>query len=345
MSEETLTEGAVLTALEELGAMQWGLVTTGQAKQIGIERLWLSRLMDRGVIHRIRHGVYALPSATHGPLQELQAAWLTTDRTRTLEDRIMSDNHIVVSHISASNVHELGDLVATRHEFSSTTRRQTAQQDIHFYRRELASEDIVLIDGLPVTSVARTIADLAELHVDFDHLAQAVKDAFNKGAVDFQTLAARLSPAARAYNYAGGNEFVDALINEAGLPATTASLIARNLSSTLSPQLEQVLQEINSPQYIENLQKGLKAALPALKVAQEISETFSKLVQAQLPHIDPLPWVNQLDVSSWTKSLPSGLQQVSGGESSQSSRTPNHAQNTAPRECAQQAGDHEANKL
>lgn len=344
MSEKFLTEGAVLTALEELSSMQWGLVATGQAKQIGIERLWLSRLMDRGVIHRIRHGAYALPSATHGPLQELQAAWLTTDRTRTLEDRVMSDNNIVVSHISASNVHELGDLVATRHEFSSTTRRQTAQQDIHFYRRELAPEDITLIDGLPVTSVARTIADLAGRHVDFDHLAQAVKDAFNKGTVDFQTLATRLNPSAGAYNYDDGNEFVDALINEAGLPTTTASLIARNLSSALSPQLEQILQEINSPQYIENLQKGLRAALPALKVAQEFSETFSKLLQTQLPNIDSLPWVKQLDLPSWTQSLPSGLQQLPRGDRPQSSRTQNPAQSTPPRESEQQAGDHEANE-
>ena len=67
--KKRLPKGNVLTALEELGAMQWGLVTTGQAKRIGIEeRLWLSRLMDRGIIHRIRHGVYALPSETLWPL-------------------------------------------------------------------------------------------------------------------------------------------------------------------------------------------------------------------------------------------------------------------------------------
>lgn len=38
MNEKSLTEGAVLTALEELSTVQWGLVTTGQAKQVGIER-------------------------------------------------------------------------------------------------------------------------------------------------------------------------------------------------------------------------------------------------------------------------------------------------------------------
>lgn len=295
LTEGALTEGTVLAALEELGAMQWGLVTTGQAKRIGIERLWLSRLMDRGTIHRIRHGVYALPSATHGPDQELQAAWLITNRNHTLEERVMGDNDVVVSHISASNVHGLGDLIATAHEFSSSRRRQTAQQDVHFYRRELTPNDIVLRAGLPVTSIPRTIADLADLQVDFDHLAQAVKDALNQSAADFSTFASRLGPSAWAYGYDDGSAFMDALIDEAGLPATAESLMVRKLSSTLSPGLAQALKNLDNPQHLETLRQGLGAALPALKAAHEISEMFSKLVLPQVPDIDIAPWVEQLD--------------------------------------------------
>lgn len=239
LRETALTEGAVLAALEELGAMQWGLVTTGQASQIGVTRLWLSRLLNRGIIQRIRQGVYALPSATHGPHQELQAAWLTTDRTLTLEERVMRDNHVAVSHISASNLHELGDLVATRHDFSTSRRRQTAQEDIHFYLRELPAEDIALKDGLPVTSVPRTIEDLAGLHIDFDHLAQAVKDALSMGLADFYTLSARLDSSAKSYSYDNGDELLDALIEEAGLPATAASLLARQQSLAINHGISQ----------------------------------------------------------------------------------------------------------
>lgn len=345
MSKESLSEGSALTTLEELGAMQWGLITTAQAQQAGIERIWLSRLLQRGVIHRIRHGVYALPSATHGSSQELHAAWLTTDRARTLEERVLGDNDVVVSHISASNVHELGDLIATAHEFSSSRRRQTAQQDVLFYRRKLISEDIVLKDGLPVTSIPRTIADLADLHVDFDHLAQVVKDALSKSAADFQTLASRLSPSARAYGYGDGSDFMDALIDEAGLPVTAESLLARNLSSALSPGLTQVLKEFDSPQYLENLREGLKAALPILDAAQEISEMYSKLVQPQLPNIDLAPWAEQLDFSSWTKNLPSGLKTLREIDSSQSTRINKPEQSATGKESEQRAAeDHESDE-
>lgn len=311
MNEEALTEGSVLTALEELGSAQWGLVTTGQARRIGIERLWLSRLMDRGIIQRIRHGVYALPSATHGPYQELQAAWLITDRNHTLEERVMNDNHVVVSHVSASDLHELGDLVATRHNFSTSRRRQTAQEDIHFYRRELSPEDVTLKDGLPVTSVPRTISDLADIHIDFDHLAQVTKDALSKGLADFEILASHLNSSAKTYGYDEGNEFMDALIEEAGLPATTESLLTRNLSSALYPALSKVLKNFENPKYLEGLREGLQAVLPAFNSANvyeaNLSNMLSNIVKHQLPNINTSPWTEQLNLSPWTKSLTSEL--------------------------------------
>ena len=269
MSEKNLSAGTVLAALEEIGAMQWGLVTTGQAQQAGIERVWLSRLLDRGVIHRVRHGVYALPSATHGPFQELQAAWLATDRTQTLEERVIGNNDVVVSHISASNVHELGDIVAVRHEFSSPQRRQTAQQDVYFYRRKLNPEDVVLKDGLPLTSVPRTIADLAALHIDFDHLAQVVKDALDKGLVDFPTLASWLQTSARVYGYGHGGTFVDALIDEVGLPATAESLVARQRDLGLNPAWSDALNQQIGADLAEHVRKD--SVVPAKQPMKAIS--------------------------------------------------------------------------
>jgi len=311
LNGEALTEGSVLTALEELGSAQWGLVTTGQARRIGIERLWLSRLMDRGIIQRIRHGVYALPSATHGPYQELQAAWLITDRNHTLEERVMNDNHVVVSHVSASDLHGLGDLVATRHNFSTSRRRQTAQEDIRFYRRELSPKDVMLKDGLPVTSVPRTISDLADIHIDFDHLAQVTKDALSKGLADFEILASRLDPFTKTYGYDDGNEFMDALIEEAGLPSTTESLLARNLSSALYTTISKMLKDFENPKYLEDLREGLQAALPSLNAANiyetTLSNMLSNIVKRQLPNINISPWTEQLDLSPWTKSITSEL--------------------------------------
>lgn len=68
-----------------------------------------------------------------------------------------------------------------------------------------------------MTSVARTLADLAGLRVDFGHLAQVVKDALSKGAIDFQTLASRLNAYARAYKYSSGDEFTTVVGDGSGV--------------------------------------------------------------------------------------------------------------------------------
>ncbi len=102
-----------IATLEELGSSQWGgLVTTGQAEAHGISRVTLGRLRDGHIIIQLRRGVWALPSADHGPpLQDLRAAWLSTDARQLAEERLHGDGDeaVVVSHVSAASVHGLGD--------------------------------------------------------------------------------------------------------------------------------------------------------------------------------------------------------------------------------------------
>lgn len=241
---------SVLEELEVFGSSQWGLVTTAQARALGVDRLWLSRMSTRGTLQRIRHGVYALPSARHGPFQDLQATWLSTEPELAAESRLHADDPVTVSHISAAGIHHLGDLLPVRHEFSSPVRRQTTQPDIQFHRREVPAPDRVWIDGLPVTSVPRTVADLAEVAVDFDHLAQVVRDAVADHKVVATDLAERLFPHADSYGAESGGELVESLLDHAGFlppspPATVSwqTTMARMLPELITPELEQLLRK------------------------------------------------------------------------------------------------------
>lgn len=211
-----MRESQVLEELEMFGSSQWGLVTAAQARGLGVERLWLSRMSARGMLQRIRHGVYALPSAQYGPLQDLQAAWLATDAALSAEDRLEAADPVVVSHVSAAGVHQLGDLLAARHEFSSPARRQTTQKDLRFHRCEVPARDITWVDGLPVTSVARTVGDLAANATDGDHLATLVRDAVEDHHATVSDLAERLFPHIDTYGAASGARLVQSLLNQAG---------------------------------------------------------------------------------------------------------------------------------
>ena len=172
-----MKQADVLATLEMVASDQWGIVTTAQAGREGVERLQLSRLAEKGDLERARHGVYLLPSHQAGPQDEIRAAWLSLEPKKFIDERWDDKWPIVVSHESAARIHGIGRLIPPKFTFSTGGTKQTRQQGIRIYtRRTLTDVDIVSVDGLPVTSVARTVGDLAELKVERGYLADLVAD-------------------------------------------------------------------------------------------------------------------------------------------------------------------------
>ena len=304
-----MRESQVLEELEMFGSSQWGLVTAAQARGLGVERLWLSRMSSRGMLQRIRHGVYAFPSAQYGPLQDLQAAWLATDASLSAEDRLEAKDPVVVSHVSAASVHQLGDLLAARHEFSSPARRQTTQKDLRFHRCEVPARDITWVDGLPVTSVAWTVGDLAAHATDADHLATVVRDAVEDHHIKISDLAERLFPHIDAYGAASGAGLVQLLLDQAGyaperdpsvnkvwdavsrdvrthlLGAEWSEMIQASIGSAIGTHLEQL--SLGMVQNVDLVHPGVAVQLGLRGVVDEVTgggmlppETVQGLAQA-----------------------------------------------------------------
>lgn len=107
-----------LESLELLGADQWGLVTSAQAQDNGISKVWLQRLNARGVLQRLRHGVYGLPSSQPGHLRDVQGAWLSVSTTALEPESDETAWPAVVSGASAAALHKIGDLLPPYIEFS-----------------------------------------------------------------------------------------------------------------------------------------------------------------------------------------------------------------------------------
>lgn len=206
----------VLELLESLASDQWGIITTAQAHREGITRLQISRLTDGGVLTRARRGVYLLPSAQYGPLTDIRTAWVSLGPDRFPFERINSADNVYVSHESAALIHQIGDLIPDRLSFSTASRKQTGQRDIHIYNyRGVEPGDIDNADGLPVTSVERTVAALASTKIEFSYLATLVTDALCKEGVRLNNLAARLDESAPAYGFQSGRQLLEACQDEA----------------------------------------------------------------------------------------------------------------------------------
>ncbi|MFG1818075.1 type IV toxin-antitoxin system AbiEi family antitoxin domain-containing protein [Kribbella sp. NPDC049174] len=185
--------------LADLSAEQWGLLTTAQARTVGVSPQALARLTNQGALERMTHGVYRVTGAPPSPLDDLRAAWLALDPARRAGERLRDQAPVVVSHRSAAAIHMLGDLEADEYEFTSSERRQTRRLGVRIHRGWLAPEEWTVVDGLPVTTVVRTVSDLAAAHVDGGHLARVVRDALTRQQVDDQQLATALRQHAHQY--------------------------------------------------------------------------------------------------------------------------------------------------
>jgi hypothetical protein len=199
-----------------LAAGQWGLLTVAQAEHNDITRSQLARLAEAGVLERVERGVYAVTSSADED-RMLKAAWLALDPARTAEERLDDPaGSGVVSHTSAARLHKLGDLLDDVLEVTYPHRKQT-RRGIRVHRGDLTDADVTLVDGLPTTTVERTVADLLQDGHDQEHIAQIVGQGVRRGVIDLPDLTHRLQPMARRWGHSDGQSLVAHLLDLAGL--------------------------------------------------------------------------------------------------------------------------------
>jgi len=204
-----------LTIAAELATTQWGLFTTAQARAAGMHPKHLATLADAGAIHHVRHGIHRIHGAPWHPHEDLRAAWLALDPTRTADERLTEGPiTAAVSHRSAAKVLQLGDVDADLPEFTLPRRRQTRLNDQRFHVGTLTADDTELVDGLPVTTAARTIDDLAAALLDGGHLAGIIHAAINTGHLAPAAAAAILDRHSRRYGHPrrNGQRLLDHLL-------------------------------------------------------------------------------------------------------------------------------------
>jgi hypothetical protein len=281
----------VVARASHIAAGQWGLLTTAQAAHEGISRLQLARLADAGVLQRVGRGVYATTSSAAEHLS-LRAAWLALDPAHTAELRLVNPIAAgVVSHASAAGLHQLGDLLDDQHEFTLAQRKQTVRGGIRIHRGDLLAQDVTVVEGLPVTTVERTIADLLRAGHDPEHVAQILGQGMRRGVVDLTDLAAHLDPLARRHNQPDGSGLLEYLLDIVGLSQTALTrelaqspagqrLLAAGRLSAIAEMVASISPQINVSQLFgpDKLDLGKNAGL---------SQTFA--LQRSMAAVQPAP--------------------------------------------------------
>jgi predicted transcriptional regulator of viral defense system len=157
-----------------LASQQAGYFTAEQAKRSGFSQPLLYHHVRQGTFMRVRRGLYRFtrfPSSQH---EEIIAAWLAFD-----------PKHAVVSHESALQIFDLGDVVPTTIHLtvprSHRSRKAPPGVTVHTVLQPPGRNGVVIRHGIRVSTPARAIADAAAYGTAPEQIIRAAREALRRG--------------------------------------------------------------------------------------------------------------------------------------------------------------------
>jgi len=155
--------------LFQIAEAQAGYFTTAQAQALGIARAQLSRYVAAGKLERSQQGVYRLTPFPRVPHEDLFIAWLA------------AGPEAVISHDSALAIYELSDALPAHVHLTVPRSASHRRPGYRLHTSRITPAEITHYGGLQVTTVARTIADIACDGLADDLVIQAVQEAVARG--------------------------------------------------------------------------------------------------------------------------------------------------------------------
>ncbi|MCC5953890.1 MAG: type IV toxin-antitoxin system AbiEi family antitoxin domain-containing protein [Acidimicrobiia bacterium] len=171
------TRGAE-AAVTRLASRQHGVITRSQALAGGMTRRQIHRRLESDRWRRVQSGVYAVNGAPTTWHQRVMSAVLSIDGA-------------VASHRCAAVLHEFDGFSAGRPELTVPTGR-SSRSDLARIHRTSAAPATTRVDGIPCTTLAQTLVDVAPL-VALRRLERLLDDALASRRVSFDDVVGRLA--------------------------------------------------------------------------------------------------------------------------------------------------------
>jgi predicted transcriptional regulator of viral defense system len=155
--------------LYEIADTQSGYFTSAQARTAGFSSPLLSYHTRQGTFQRVAHGVYRLTFFPSVPHEDLFVAWLRTGPNS------------VISHESALALFELSDVLPAAVHIIVPRTASRRRAGLRLHTNKLAKDEVTRYQGLPVTTPARTLADVIVAGTAPEQIVMAVKQALDRG--------------------------------------------------------------------------------------------------------------------------------------------------------------------
>lgn len=169
------------TLLYDLAEGQLGYFTTAQAREAGLHPVRLVQLHRHGDIERLSRGVYRLTRYPVSPLGQYMEAALWPQVRRP-------GAQATVSHESALAIYGLSDVSPAKVHITlphALRIRRAVPRHLIIHYANLEAQDIRQVEGVPVTTAARTIRDVHAAHLGHALIHQAITDGRKTGHLTF----------------------------------------------------------------------------------------------------------------------------------------------------------------
>jgi very-short-patch-repair endonuclease len=159
-----------------VAARQHGVVARDQLAALGILGTAVSRRLASGRLHRVHPGVYGVGH----PPRTSEARWIAAV--------LACGSGAVLSHLDAAALWKIYKGEGARVHVTSTSQSGRRISGIAAHRaRRLHPDDVTVKDGIPVTTVARTLVDLTDV-LGPDRILRAMREADYLRLLDLDAL-------------------------------------------------------------------------------------------------------------------------------------------------------------
>lgn len=155
---------------------QYGYFTAVQAIKGGVKRPSLTKLARTRQIERVAWGVYRLSNFPRSPLDQYMEA--------TLWPREVQG---IISHDTALQLHGVSDVNPDRIHFTVPAHYRIRRAVPRLYsisRANLPKEHVTSHEGIPITTLPRTIRDCSAAHLGPALIHQAITQGLATGLLD-----------------------------------------------------------------------------------------------------------------------------------------------------------------
>lgn len=162
-----------------LAAEQAGYFTAAQAKALGYSYQAQAHHVHAGNWVRIDRGIFRL------------SEWIPDVHDDLARWTLWSRHRAVVSHDTALGVYGVGEFESPRVHLTVPTGFRMRDDAVSLHFADLPEDDVVARPGFRLTTLTRSLVDIAADHADGDQLARALAEALELGTLTRRQLRSR----------------------------------------------------------------------------------------------------------------------------------------------------------